>query len=474
MKKYIITTGDISDFDGFLTFPMYKKIAIKEEFDAVVFIMNYPAYFKFEDRIGTFMNEKEFNDQYPNKDDKNQFGIDLPYKGYKYSYKDFFYYHYNFFTKIGIIRPDNSLINGMKELAFNMCKNIWKSIEGNMDLIFIDGGINEINPGSLDFIKNEFKLYYRIINTTYAVPYQYIHYYDLIDFFNNINIDDEIYMDMNGSFAFCNNVNFKSIMTINKFKSIKALSIMGGVYNNTLVQTLSLPFLNRLTSATMNQLYAPKATNWFLNNLVQYNKSCKIFIVSNNYINDVFSWSNKEDFIKYINECKLLNDEDIYMNLFFAYYNDQSKFKPFDIVSAFVLIKAILNETSYIETINNYKNLLYNHNYGICIIDKTQNTEKDIFLSSFCSQLTPEIYENIQYCEKIYNSIASKIITYVYNLYIYYINGISIHDKQKENDRNFHKHLITEFNFTDFLLLDVYDIDNVTREDIKNFMLSTP
>ena len=42
-KKYIITTGDVTDFDGFLTLPLYKMAAAKHNCD-VIFIMNYPAY----------------------------------------------------------------------------------------------------------------------------------------------------------------------------------------------------------------------------------------------------------------------------------------------------------------------------------------------------------------------------------------------------------------------------------------------
>ena len=40
-RKIIITTGDISDFDGFLALSLYKNSGA----DIVAFIMNYPAYF---------------------------------------------------------------------------------------------------------------------------------------------------------------------------------------------------------------------------------------------------------------------------------------------------------------------------------------------------------------------------------------------------------------------------------------------
>ena len=44
----IITTGDCSDFDGFLSLPLYYKAAKEKNMD-VAFIMNYPAYFNNND-----------------------------------------------------------------------------------------------------------------------------------------------------------------------------------------------------------------------------------------------------------------------------------------------------------------------------------------------------------------------------------------------------------------------------------------
>ena len=43
-RGLIITTGDASDFDGFMALPLYYKAAKKHNMD-VMFIMNFPAYF---------------------------------------------------------------------------------------------------------------------------------------------------------------------------------------------------------------------------------------------------------------------------------------------------------------------------------------------------------------------------------------------------------------------------------------------
>ncbi len=203
LKKYIITTGDISDFDGFLTFPMYKKIAIEKGFDAVVFIMNYPAYFNYKQALGSFINIDDFKADYNTIEDKINFGRNYDNLGYNYSYIDFYYYHFTFFESIGIT-PEN-LKGSMYQLAYKMCYYIWKSIEGNMNFIFIDGGINELNPFAIHILKNEISVYYNVLKELDDVTDEMITKQSLESFIENLTENDEIYMDMNGSFAFYNN-----------------------------------------------------------------------------------------------------------------------------------------------------------------------------------------------------------------------------------------------------------------------------
>jgi hypothetical protein len=227
-KTYIITTGDISDFDGFLTFPIYKKSGV----DAVIFIMNYPAYFNYDNDNNTIYeslkNEKRLNDFM-------KLGDGL---GYNYSYLDFEIFDSDFFRSNEISFDKGKF----KELALKMCHIIWNEIEIDSSItkipefIFIDGGINELNPFSISSLANEFNLYYNIIKD-YPLSLTFTEY-NLIAFFNSLNINDNIYIDMNGSFAFYKDNNKNAIDS--KIKNIKGFFIMGGVYNYDDVKTLKL------------------------------------------------------------------------------------------------------------------------------------------------------------------------------------------------------------------------------------------
>lgn len=458
LKKYIITTGDISDFDGFLTFPMYKKIAIEKGFDAVVFIMNYPAYFRFENRLGTFTNKNHFKQIYTTDENMEKFGRNDDNLGYNYSYLDFYYYHSIFFESIGIT-PEN-LKGSMYQLAYKMCYYIWKSIEGNMNFIFIDGGINELNPFAIHKLKNEISVYSNVLKELDDVIDEMITKQSLESFIENLTENDEIYMDMNGSFAFYNN-EIQEIMKKTEFKFVrclKALSIMGGVYNNTEVKTMSLPFLNRLTSATMNQFYAPLSTKSFLNDLKVFNQICKIFIISNNHINDLFTWKNLEDFKDILTRSRILNKDEIYIKLFNAYYATVTAYKPFDIASAYALIKFILYPNYFNERIPN--KLLFNSIYGLTIIDKTTNYSKTNFLKAYCENIeyNPQILYSMTQCETKLNGLSSDILNKLYILFTYYMCAFS--DKEPK-DKNNHKilleNLINEYLYYD--LFDVYDVD---------------
>lgn len=505
-KKYIITTGDISDFDGFLTFPMYKKIAIEKGFEAVVFIMNYPAYFFYKNRWGDFMNEDEFKQKYPTDTDKEKFGFYVNHQGYEYSYKDFYYYYYEFFQGIGITEPDE-LYHKMNELAYKMCYHIWNSIEGDMKFIFVNGGINQLNPFSINKLKNEIKVYNI---PEIEVPEKDKHFDRtqlLTDFIRNLTVNDEIYMDMNGSFAFYDiHVNREVYLNdFTFFNCIKALSIMGGVYNSSLVKTYSVSFINRLSSATMNQYYHPYNTEDFLSKLVSNNPNCKIFIVSNNYINDVFVWSDKEKFITDMKEWNLLNDN--YLEFFNAYYKNETKYKPFDIVSTMALINAIKNPNYHLLT--KKTKFLFSKIFGLTIIDKTDERNKFTFLNAYCKYINTETLDAIQDCEKkltesenlssTFNDILpsdilpsntlpsdilpSNILYKIYILYMFYINGLKKTSKESEIDMEKHKNLLQFFFITEekkkkldikrfFYLYDVYDIEDITRDDIREFMIS--
>ena len=152
--NYIVTTGDISDFDGFLALPIYKKKAAEMVNTAVVFIMNYPAYFGVP-KTNSNINGKSHGNTITNLKNKTTEEIQsykrlYQGKGYGYSAEKLFEFQG---------KTNGSTKEEMKNLALRMCTDIWNSISGDVKLFFVDGGVNEINPFSIDTIKNEFNVY---------------------------------------------------------------------------------------------------------------------------------------------------------------------------------------------------------------------------------------------------------------------------------------------------------------------------
>lgn len=82
-KKLIITTGDISDVDGFIALAEYAKSGAD-----VLFIMNYPAYLHYE--YNTYIGSKDdyLFDTSINLNDINKPNANL-YKGFEYGLKIF-------------------------------------------------------------------------------------------------------------------------------------------------------------------------------------------------------------------------------------------------------------------------------------------------------------------------------------------------------------------------------------------------
>ena len=387
--NYIVTTGDISDFDGFLALPIYKKKALEMGQTAVVFIMNYPAYFNYDDTISTSnSNIRKYG--------RNDEGL-----GYKYSAEKLFAFQN---TKINEIfnDPINTLQSKMKNLAKIMCRRIWDSIPSasHVDLIFIDGGINEINPFSIDTIKNEFDVYSStLIKNPDVVSYNGANFTSkpnvvgCSECFKEMGLDEwknlvlrnnaDIYMDMNGSMAFYD-YRFKELVDAGRVKSV---TIMGGVLSYEMVQTLSTTsFLNRFSSATMNQLYAPTKTSKFFADIIVANakNAIHVYVVSNNEINKNFTYSgNTRDlalstFITKMEELGLLlpnSPKNIMTQLFKAFYTAKTNsgflvpipFKPFDVLSAWELVKRIPIVSNY----DPKHNLTFIPWYGSTIISKT-------------------------------------------------------------------------------------------------------
>jgi hypothetical protein len=407
IKKYIITTGDISDFDGFLAFPLYKQKAYDIGAD-VVFIMNYPAYMnndekptqkqfyeaedissarrsprpsapsvysapsvssapsvysapsvssKFSSENGSedgseVSLEDDYTSSFSNTE-KTKFDeiakkIILPTilstqdylfldlykrsdegKGYSYNSHELFKIQplnqgaQDYFKNIDSLDIKASSYRAkMSFLARHMCHLVWESYDiittpGDKkpppNLIFVEGGINEINPFSIRTIKNEFNVYCpvlkgldisKIINKDKPYPYRN----SITEFVGqDLYHNTEVYMDMNGSMAF---YDFTKPLKNLFFNALKKVFIMGGVLADAQVSTMSTNvFLNRFASATMNQLYAKTKTGEFFNDINEYNNNnrhfyndkvvhtfnkiknkIKVYTVSNNEINKSFTY----------------------------------------------------------------------------------------------------------------------------------------------------------------------------------------
>jgi hypothetical protein len=200
-------------------------------------------------------------------------------------------------------------------------------------------------------------------------------------------------MDMNGSMAFYDETfNTKVIQS----GLLKSVFIMGGVLSNVPPDTLSImPFLNRFSSATMNQLYAKEKTGQFFKDINTANTKNKInvYIISNNEINKNLTYA-KNDFKKKMLELGLLsgNKSELLFDKFYeakkSKYLDiyliqneviQNKkevdnlvptpYKPFDVLSAFVLVQKCYNSSHQ----NNNQNLIYIPRFGSTIIGDIEN-----------------------------------------------------------------------------------------------------
>lgn len=448
--NYIVTTGDISDFDGFLALPIYKKKAAEMGYTDVVFIMNYPAYFgvpnadrsvgresylngkqetiKFDDLLSTATTDGEKQKLAANK---NAYGRLAPGKGYGYSAEELFEFQVTGFPDT-FYDQSKTLQEKMKNLAITMCRRIWDSIPGNVDLIFVDGGINEINPFSIDTIKNEFNVYTSALtsrtNASFINSSQFSQHpvtavksgkFDskesVSEWVKTVGDNANIYMDMNGSMAFYElphvntgkNTNAKASNANaagrNTFRSlvldgrVKSVTIMGGVLADEEVQTLSTtPFLNRFSSGTMNQLYAPKRTAQFFKDIVT--RGVPVHVVSNNEINKNFKYTFPQgtELVKQrdsafntykaamIKQGLLPSTDNIMSQLFTAFYTAKDikggdlvplPFKPFDVLSAWELVKNIPKLQGQLQGQVQQQHITFVPEYGSTIISEKSEKE---------------------------------------------------------------------------------------------------
>ena len=362
-RKLIISTGDISDVDGFFALAQYAKT------DAdVLFIMNYPAY------IGLPANVPKA---------ECALGLGFTYSAIDYINESATLTHAHAARiRAAAQNPATDLKQMFTDLAFSISRKVWAEAkqrtqkEGKLYLCI--GGINDINPFRIDICMNELMVFSPFVDGTTISDITEGTYIDanvnshkgLEEFIYNYG---SIHMDFNGSMAFLNS-RWESLLLhcINDAK-LKAVFVQGGVLSSEQPKTMPAnPALNRLSCATMNQLYSPNKTAAFFE-LIK-NTSVKIFVAPNNATEEVKGKWREFALANGISTPTLNQLGDLY------YDTKKKKEKLFDFYTAMALTTAIETEGN---TVFGTARLFYNAVYGISIIgDSDWRTVKESFKKS--------------------------------------------------------------------------------------------
>jgi len=403
-KKLIITTGDISDADGFLALAEYSLNTNAD----ILFIMNYPAFLRFD--IQAENTETDY------------------YKGFNYGLgkilekmksEDQSYYNLLFLEGIDNDTNKQHFIYWLSKITAYFCLKIFREIkekaspenkEGN--LYFMIGGINKYNPFNYTNIKNEFKVYKDLIlssdntktkindeivsilddlkiediklittntntNTNIYIIYisKYIYTLKSSEEFGTDYTDySDIYIDGNGSISFFENNLYNNLFPEKNQdmiqKKLSGFYVMGGVLADIKAYTMSIipTVIHRPALATMNQYYSPMEFVKFINYLFPYfqkenKENKKLVFVSNN---SILTDDNLICSLSYlISKSGLLE-------LLCTYYYTISKGakKPFDLMTAKILIRDLNNDISLTSelTEQNISSLIYSRVYGITLL----------------------------------------------------------------------------------------------------------
>lgn len=248
-RTLVITTGDASDADGFLSLAMYAQMGVD-----VTYIMTLPAC--YNPALGSTESPGSGAPQ-----DANAPGL-----GYSY-------------------RRENP--EELVELCKKIVWTIWNAENGARDneLKFLcrdDKSLfyNEINGFDDAHLMHETSVYGDLdLRGDFKDDFEKSATYAL-----DTSGYDRVYMDMNGSVPFMNGTTYALMSEVIGNPNFQGLYVMGGVDTiNSKPFTLILPFLNRFPLSTMNQYYAPKATALLLD-LVEENAK-ELFFVTNDEVN---------------------------------------------------------------------------------------------------------------------------------------------------------------------------------------------
>jgi hypothetical protein len=436
-ENLIITTGDISDVDGFLALAVYAKSGAD-----VIFIMNYPAYIN-EHNDTEIENSPGLGFKY------NSSCVGIPkFSSDYYESKE----QYDKLTsKYNTYRETHTydMKKAMTDVAFEMATAVWReNSTGNNYLYFHVGGVNSFNPFSSKIVKNEVFVYLGAINGNRNInsnedvfldtdgreiqydPYQKddktVEFIDPMKYFS-------VYIDFNGSAAFFNDKWKHRLEKLIELRKLRSLYIMGGVESICTAKTMPRikGILNRLSCATMNQLYSPDKTYNFLKFLKE--KEIDIYCISNNSMpfidgNYIAQPRGQSGFITSEKVESFLNVNGLNSNAilkfarkyYFSPYSPPKK--SFDLYSAMALV----NRMKCVEKPIYSLDILYVDNvYGISLLSDSRKTFRcvvDDYSVSLFQNPSQSIEEEVKILRKINND--SIIGIPVFNLNIEYVKRL--------------------------------------------------
>ncbi len=356
-RDLIISTGDISDIDGFMALAKYAQT----EAD-VLFIMNYPEYLKERAPAAS-----------TSVDELNKYGL-----GYTYDENQYFEASDKILigkTGYDAYEPIRNMYRGrtkqfFTDLGFAMAFDVWDDTpsRGTGKLYFCVGGINDINPFHKEKLKNEMFVYRDVGSTMKSLDTcnegdvfdKGKKKVDLIQILSGCN---NIHIDFNGSMAFLNQQWKNDLKTY--AKKIMSVFVMGGVFSYTAPCTMPAikDSLNRMSCSTMNQLYSPKKSFEFLKLMELW--GVPIFIIANNVVQEFGGIGMLEIFL---NANRIYSEKLLSMALSYygSHYNPPKK--PFDFYTALALVENMKSVS-----VGSKCNLCLDWEYGVTLITG-QNT----------------------------------------------------------------------------------------------------
>ena len=368
-RKLYINLGDISDPDGLLALKEYLLYFTDRE---VVFILHYPGYLK---RTGNDLRNVNINDENEMFRFKKSMevinGESVPSPdGYTYSLEEYIEFNYKgedllFYEKLKIILGTSDHKELIKIVTIQMLKSMMGDKRIKIPLYFVDGEINDVNPFSINRIKDDLlpfaKILFPGILHEIRDPEEYRINLDnerqIPDTCSNDNNDKlfeqhsgiieitiqelidslcdktDVYLDHFGSMASMTRKLSSAI-----FPHLRKLTIMGSVEFGKTPSTMQFPFLSRHPAATMNGVYSISNFTQFMEDFVEYQKrtgeKIPTEIISNNEINENYSLSFEQFYKILLYEDFLPQADSMFATYIREYYSKQRICKAFDLFAA--------------------------------------------------------------------------------------------------------------------------------------------